>query len=699
MQKQKQQGVAVVTVLWTTLIISGLLAVIGISIVRQFNSAQTAKIRNEMVSLADGVSEQARIYLYDQVKNSSMTAVTFLSNLRTQVNANSYGSTQLTLGSGVKGAWTIKQVSPVTSEYGWVDVHATVVKGTDKQTIVRRVSFGQNDIFELAMLTETVNCMFCHLKVNGDVGTYQLFRPGWGTEGVDGHNSGDTSDINGSLYTAYNRVTTDNTNLSGSTKVINGAKVTGEVNASYTGSKLPQENGVPTFPPIKKSVALANAFGSLSVGSTGRILALPFGTNYTGTNNNKVSGVNQTYNGNVVLIGTATDPIVLNQDVYISGDVVIKGYVKGRGAIYAGRNMYIAGDVRYVNPPDAPGSGVCTGVMDKLACAKKNVQAGKDEARLAARGNIIIGDYTRFKSDGTTRTADDRQSHEFMESQFGFTGNKYFSTITGEEVNCDGSGNNCKDIEGNPVPNANRFSKSGSQATNLQDGYSMAMRPGVVSGSAKTFTPWMSDAQYADDMLTYASDTNRSWRSVFKQGSGANSAQLADLIAAGIPANAANTINTLLKNYQGGNGNVNEGGVLGYYNVSGNTVRFMRDTARSYKKQVNRIDGFLYANQRIGGTVLNKPIEVNGGMIGRQLGVLAAGLERTWWMGNSRYDALKNNTYCKTIAPNSTDCAMTINYDYRLQAGGMGFNLVRGKVGMTAQWKLSGDALDEVAVN
>lgn len=708
MGKHKQQGVAVVTVLWTTLIIGGLLAVVGINVVRQLSANKNNQVRNEMVSLADSISEQARMSLYDNLKTSNKTPITFLNDLRSKVNAGTYASTQIALGGGIKGAWTVKRVSEPTAEYGWVDIHATVKRGNDKQTVVRRISLGQSNVFKLAMLTETVNCMFCHFQVNGDVGTYQKFRPGWGNDAssgvsASGTGSGATSNIKGSVYSAAATLA-DSSNLTGSPKDINGTKVYGNVETNYKGDMLPKDkNGVPAFPPIKRSVAMANATGSIKTtgDGTGRILALPFGTNYTSLNNNKVSSIDKVYNGNVVLVGTPTDPIVLDQDIYVTGDVIIKGVVKGRGGIYAGRNLYLAGNLVAANPADLPNKGVCAGISDKTACAKKNIAAGKDEVRAAARGNIIVGDYTRFNGTNT-RTPDDRQAHEFMESQFNFSGKKYFSRTTGEEVMCDNTDSNCKDIEGNPVSNGDRFIETGARQTDLQDGYSMAMRPGVVNGATAKFTSWMTDTQYANEMLTYENDTNRSWRTEFKTGtdSATTAAQKAELIAAGVPSATATTISNLLATKKNGSGNVsNVDGVTGYYDVSGGTVRFMRDTTRSYKKQVTKVDAFLYANQRIGGVILNKPAEINGGMIAREIGVLAAGLQKEWWMNNSRYNSLKNLTTCSNIAPNSEDCAMTLNYDHRLQAGGYGFNMVGGQVGQTAQWQLSGDTADDVAVN
>ncbi|MBI2495037.1 MAG: hypothetical protein HYW10_00480 [Candidatus Omnitrophica bacterium] len=57
----------------------------------------------------------------------------------------------------------------------------------------------------------------------------------------------------------------------------------------------------------------------------------------------------------LVLVGTPTNPIVINGPVIVPRrDVIIKGVVSGRGTIYAGRNLHIAGAITYQAPPEWP---------------------------------------------------------------------------------------------------------------------------------------------------------------------------------------------------------------------------------------------------------------------------------------------------------------------------------------------------------
>jgi len=84
-------------------------------------------------------------------------------------------------------------------------------------------------------------------------------------------------------------------------------------------------------------------------------LALQKGSKLTYYNSatKKTQTINAVYTSNdpLVLVGTASKPIVLDGPVVVPGDVIIKGYVQGRGTIYAGRNVHVVGELKYVQPP------------------------------------------------------------------------------------------------------------------------------------------------------------------------------------------------------------------------------------------------------------------------------------------------------------------------------------------------------------
>ena len=94
---------------------------------------------------------------------------------------------------------------------------------------------------------------------------------------------------------------------------------------------------------------------------------------------------------NLVLIGTETNPIVLDGPVVVRGDVIISGYVTGQGSIYAGRNVYVADDVEYLNGPTSfsPSS---TSEADTETWLQNNSSA--DFLGLFATEHIVMGDYS-----------------------------------------------------------------------------------------------------------------------------------------------------------------------------------------------------------------------------------------------------------------------------------------------------------------
>ena len=95
--------------------------------------------------------------------------------------------------------------------------------------------------------------------------------------------------------------------------------------------------------------------------------------------------------GALVLVGTQADPIVINGPVVVDSDVIIKGYVKGQGTIYSGRNIHIIGDIKYVNPPN-------WGHTDSDDESVETSNSKKDMLGLMAKGNVVIGDYTDVSS-------------------------------------------------------------------------------------------------------------------------------------------------------------------------------------------------------------------------------------------------------------------------------------------------------------
>ncbi|MFQ6009106.1 MAG: hypothetical protein ACE5K8_09175, partial [Candidatus Zixiibacteriota bacterium] len=96
--------------------------------------------------------------------------------------------------------------------------------------------------------------------------------------------------------------------------------------------------------------------------------------------------ISQSYTGNLILVGTEENPLIINYDIAVDGDVLIQGKVKGTGQIYARGNVYVTGDLTYA---DGEESGNRTfGVADDGTMNALSIAAGK---------NIIVGDYLTTK--------------------------------------------------------------------------------------------------------------------------------------------------------------------------------------------------------------------------------------------------------------------------------------------------------------
>ena len=127
---------------------------------------------------------------------------------------------------------------------------------------------------------------------------------------------------------------------------------------------------------------------SYKIDSNGNVTQSALGTinaHYDGTGPS--GDPNLSDKGALVLEGTAANPIVIDGPVVVDSDVIIRGYVKGQGTIYSGRNIHIVGSIQYVNGPT-------WNHPDSNPDATTRANMSKDLLGLAAKGNIVMGDYT-----------------------------------------------------------------------------------------------------------------------------------------------------------------------------------------------------------------------------------------------------------------------------------------------------------------
>lgn len=620
------------------------------------------------------------------------------------------------------------------SQGNWCDIVAAntapAATGRSPQSVRTRIQVGQSSIFNLAFLTVTTNCMFCHLQINGDMGSIGHFQPSHdGTQ--------NQSLVNGNLYAA----TTVN---------LNGTPVSGAVNTNYTGPFLPKDtdgDGVADFPTLDPAEARSLANGKLFVGTSNSetdgsgVWIVPMGSGGSAANFDPLTTVRdpsttQTWRpdtagefpsvveGNLVLVGTAAHPINLDRDVFASGDVVIKGYVTGRGGVYAGRNVYIAGDVVYANPPSTwPIPAGPTADQD----AQDAVSEGRDELRVAARENIVVGDWTYRKDtnsngveeDTATETVGhrDRQATEFMWAQFNIGGQRYYKKSNGTDSSSEVRlvGGVYKDDQDMIVPASEVVSVlANNPSTNTIDqrfrAYDVNMAPGQVESSG-TFNPWMSSAQY-DGILSTETYEAYSWRFPRDKSndmmasttwSGPRSA--ADYEAemgtgsvvnggAGLaPGDSIGAASADMSTNQGWFSQNEFGANDGvYFKRAGGTnyVADYKPGGKQFQTQVSRIDGFLYANKRLAGLTSTTGLQVNGGLVATEIGILDTVSQFRVNNPVSGFHQIRQSfihATCPNKAAfpvngpatlaNATD-RFTVNYDYRLRNGGYGFNLING---------------------
>ncbi|MCZ7648051.1 MAG: hypothetical protein M5U26_22790 [Planctomycetota bacterium] len=112
----------------------------------------------------------------------------------------------------------------------------------------------------------------------------------------------------------------------------------------------------------------------------------------------KINPELQERNGNLALIGTPQQPIVVSGPVVVTNDLLITGTVKGQGTIYIGRNMSIPGDIVYSDPPtfrDPNNGNSSTNINNPNIATTNEANKDKDLIGYAAKGSMVLGQYYR----------------------------------------------------------------------------------------------------------------------------------------------------------------------------------------------------------------------------------------------------------------------------------------------------------------
>jgi len=110
-----------------------------------------------------------------------------------------------------------------------------------------------------------------------------------------------------------------------------------------------------------------------------------------------MSSIDGSYSGNLILVGTEDNPIILDGEVAINGDLVVTGVVQGRGALKARNNVYVMGDVTYDDNATLGPDGKPFGVNYGPGGAETENLLG-----MIAGGSILMGDYLTIRGKNKT---------------------------------------------------------------------------------------------------------------------------------------------------------------------------------------------------------------------------------------------------------------------------------------------------------
>ncbi len=487
--------------------------------------------------------------------------------------ANTYRSRQ---GSG---AVTVRARVFASNPVGTFTVKATaVLPDGSEQTIVKGFAASEINprVPLFAVLTRNINCAFCHVKINGDTGALAHVRPGWDAKGSctdigydekTGTANGCTGDgainstnaargntrIKGDLLGLQkftDDVSSNNTSTSATVKNLNGVAIENpyggspDVTEKYDGDKFNAvktagdldgdgiNNDIPPVDLIKAKTDSANqsitiASGGKSSpdqyrnedlsksGAIGGMYRIPPGGTYSSDLQQKTSLADSEKSGTLILVGTKDNPINLPDNFYFDGDIIFKGYVSGNGNVTASRNVYVAGELLYKNPPGNSGSGNYSDLSPAAAETKaQQEKSSKDSLRLFAGGNAIVGDYTNQTDNASytdalasNNTLDNafRQPETFIRQQFGLdsgsnfgiaASSRFFNKSNGEEINCikNSDGTACqsyRSITGEDIVSTDVVT------TSAQSAYDYIVKPGNVQSDG-SFKKSLTDKEFRD---------------------------------------------------------------------------------------------------------------------------------------------------------------------------------------------------------
>ena len=302
-------------------------------------------------------------------------------------------------------------------------VQAILVNGDETLRFNREFNVGGKTFsgMKFVMLTEDANCILCHADFDSverfsSPDSYDPVYVGVLENLQTRSNNG--ASIAGDLVIKGNFTDRNGNPLSSPThEMIHGFErdaATGQVTVDEFGSKTSKslEAGIDFFlntPLVDDPVEVPESFpppfpdenGNARVDDTeyrkvadvatgaltgGVLYEVPDGSTFdnpTWPTSGTTASLSGETSGNLVLVGTQDNPIEINGNLAVDGDLVIQGWVKGSGSIWVRGNAYVAGDVRYLDGTDSQGNRTF-GVADDGTPNLLGITTG---------GNILAGNY------------------------------------------------------------------------------------------------------------------------------------------------------------------------------------------------------------------------------------------------------------------------------------------------------------------
>lgn len=286
-----------------------------------------------------------------------------------------------------QGSYTFPWGQPFSGSFE-VRVTATDTSGLSSEP--RMASWGPQ-LFRASITTSDVRCLFCHMKVEGDVA-------GLDFPSIVHDASGTGMLIEGRFFTNSSFPQ----NASGlKDRAIGGGVLNYKNTPEVVYPTL--KDGSLGFPHLEKDSLVSRMSGTIVTKVGGKNLH-----------------IQKVFSGNLLLDGN-TEPFLVHGEVFVDGDLIIRGRYEGRGTIYA-RNIFVVGELKAVDSPfPFVGPNYSNKEKPYKAAMEEAVQANLDKSmdslHLGAvtfkdeplSGTIAVGDVdaltiheTSLKKDGVT---------------------------------------------------------------------------------------------------------------------------------------------------------------------------------------------------------------------------------------------------------------------------------------------------------